>query len=269
MADRLLIILLVHPHGKANAASDCAHAQDQGKNRICCNERHNSAKRRRDATSHAGKTLHDAAQSASHAAGLCKTVDDLTKSLDRIGHTVDIGFYPAVRKKLLEDIKCLSDATAEVALIDRGQCVRKPLRDHVTLPLRHLAPDQIDKIQPKTCPVTVFGITKGAFYQPENALIQLAGSLAQLLVNAVLGALHALVDESRGLRHLVLNAVDVGDDLLVGLRAVLADALASLCDGLLDMLAAVRVLFHRLLHLCGDSVNGGFRNVGKGAQQRF
>ena len=84
-----------------------------------------------------------------------------------------------------------------------------------------------------------------------------------------MGTLYALVDLVGGLRHLVLNAVDVGDDLLVGLRAVLADALPGLCDGLLDMLAAVRVLFHRLLHLCGDAVNGGFRNVGKGAQQRF
>lgn len=39
VADGLLVILLVHPHGKADAASDRAHAQDQGKDGVRCPQR--------------------------------------------------------------------------------------------------------------------------------------------------------------------------------------------------------------------------------------
>ena len=147
MADGgVFLLVLVHPRGNADAASDCAHAQDQSKDGVRHDKGHDTAQRRGDAPRHAGKTLHDAAQSAAHAAGACKALHDLRERLYRRSGAIHSGSN-AVCENALDRPQRLADATAEVALIDRGQRVRKPLRDHVTLILRYLAPDQIDKIQ--------------------------------------------------------------------------------------------------------------------------
>ena len=82
-----------------------------------------------------------------------------------------------------------------------------------------------------------------------------------------MGRLDALVDVLRGLCYLVLYAVNVADNLGVGLSHAVHNALSGLGGGCFDVLASVCVGIHGLLRSGGDAVEGLFCNGGQGAKQ--